>query len=77
MTIPNDWNSQDEKLLYYEGNVWFRRMFDYDLKDKKRLFVYFGAVNYKAEVYLNGKKLGTHEGGFTPFNFEISCFVHN
>ncbi len=75
MTIPNDWNSQDAKLLYYEGNVWFRRMFDYDLKAKKRLFVYFGAVNYKAEVYLNGKKLGTHEGGFTPFNFEITGIV--
>lgn len=75
MTIPNDWNSQDGKLFYYEGTVWFRRMFDYDLKEKKRLFVYFGAVNYIAEVYLNGKKLGTHEGGFTPFNFEISAVV--
>ena len=75
MTIPNDWNSQDARLLYYEGNVWFRRMFDYDLKDKKRLFVYFGAVNYKAEVYLNGKKLGVHEGGFTPFNYEVSAIV--
>jgi beta-glucuronidase len=75
MQIPNDWNSQDAKLLYYEGNVWFRRMFDYDLKEKKRLFVYFGAVNYKADVYLNGKKLGTHEGGFTPFNFEITSLV--
>lgn len=75
MSIPNDWNSQNEKLLYYEGNVWFRRMFDYDLRGKKRLFIYFGAVNYKAEVYLNGKKLGVHEGGFTPFNFEISAIV--
>lgn len=75
MSIPNDWNSQSEKLLYYEGNIWFRRMFDFDLKDKRRLFVYFGAVNYKAEVYLNGKKLGIHEGGFTPFNYEITSIV--
>ncbi len=75
MTIPNDWNSQSEKLLFYEGTIWFKKSFDYELKDKKRLFVYFGAVNYKAEVYLNGKKLGIHEGGFTPFNFEISTIV--
>lgn len=75
MKIPNDWNSQDEKLLYYEGTVWFKKSFDYELKEKKRLFVYFGAVNYKAEVYLNGKKLGIHEGGFTPFNFEISSII--
>jgi len=75
MTIPGDWNSQKENLFYYEGNVWFKKSFDYDVKQNKRLFVYFGAVNYKAEVYLNGKKLGTHEGGFTPFNFEVSSIV--
>jgi beta-glucuronidase len=33
-----------------------------------RVLVYFGAVNYQADVYLNGKKLGRHIGGFTPFN---------
>jgi beta-glucuronidase len=75
MRVPGDWNSQDEKLFYYEGTIWLKKSFDYDLKDKKRLFVYFGAVNYKAEVYLNGKKLGVHEGGFTPFNFEITSIV--
>ncbi|MFZ3274410.1 MAG: glycoside hydrolase family 2 TIM barrel-domain containing protein [Lutibacter sp.] len=75
MTIPGDWNSQKENLFYYEGTVWFKKSFDYDLKENKRLFVYFGAVNYKAEVYLNGIKLGIHEGGFTPFNFEISSII--
>jgi beta-glucuronidase len=75
INIPGDWNSQVPELKYYEGNVWFKKSFDYDLKDKKRLFVYFGAINYKADVYLNGKKLGTHEGGFTPFNFEVTSIV--
>ncbi|MCV9927126.1 beta-glucuronidase [Flavobacterium sp. LS1R49] len=75
INIPGDWNSQVPELKYYEGNIWFKKSFDYDLKDKKRLFVYFGAINYKADVYLNGKKLGTHEGGFTPFNFEVTAIV--
>lgn len=75
MSIPGDWNSQKENLFYYEGTVWFKKSFDYDLKENKRLFVYFGAINYKSEVYLNGKKLGIHEGGFTPFNFEISSII--
>jgi len=75
MTIPGDWNSQKENLFYYEGTVWLKKSFDYDLKGNKRLFVYFGAINYKAEVYLNGIKLGIHEGGFTPFNFEVSSII--
>lgn len=75
MTIPGDWNSQDPMLFFYEGTVWFKKSFDYEIKENKRLFVYFGAVNYKAEVYLNGVKLGIHEGGFTAFNFEISSII--
>ncbi|RYF03442.1 MAG: hypothetical protein EOO40_12215, partial [Deltaproteobacteria bacterium] len=38
----------------------------------KRYFLYFGAINYEAHVYLNGKKLGMHRGGFTPVQFEIT-----
>ncbi|MBL0307973.1 MAG: beta-glucuronidase [Chitinophagaceae bacterium] len=75
MAIPGDWNTQKENLFYYEGTVWFKRSFDYTRKERNRLFVYFGAINYKADVYLNGIKLGTHEGGFTPFNFEITAVV--
>ena len=37
-----------------------------------RYYVHFGAVNYRADVYVNGVKLGTHIGGFTPFNFEVT-----
>jgi len=72
LNVPGDWNSQAEKFLYYEGSVWYRRTFNFKTPDPtKRFFVYFGAVNYEAEVYLNGKKLGSHEGGFGPFNFEV------
>jgi beta-glucuronidase len=71
--VPRDWNSQKEKLFYYEGSVWYYKAFDYDLKaNGNRQFIYFGAANYEADVYLNGKKLGKHIGGFTPFNFEVT-----
>ncbi len=59
----------------YEGTIWYKKDFDYIKKPGKRLFVYFGAVNYQADVYLNGEKLGEHIGGFTPFNFEITGLV--
>ncbi|MDB5223124.1 MAG: Beta-glucuronidase [Chitinophagaceae bacterium] len=72
LTVPGDWNSQDSKFIYYEGTVWYKKSFDFvKSKSSDRVFIYFGAVNYRADVYLNGKKLGMHKGGFTPFNFEI------
>jgi beta-glucuronidase len=72
LQVPGDWNSQDERLFFYEGTVWYRKVFDYRLRPGARLFVHFGAANYEARVYLNGFAFGTHEGGFTPFNFEIT-----
>ncbi|MCP2028266.1 beta-glucuronidase [Flavobacterium sp. HSC-32F16] len=75
INIPGDWNSQVTELKYYEGNVWFKKSFDYNLAANKRLFLYLGAINYKADVYLNGKKLETHQGGFTPFNYEVTSIV--
>ncbi|WP_338767634.1 glycoside hydrolase family 2 TIM barrel-domain containing protein [Massilia sp. METH4] len=72
LAIPGDWNSQDARLEFYEGTVWMRQKFAAAPKADKRYFLYFGAVNYEAHVYLNGKKLGSHKGGFTPFQFEVT-----
>ncbi len=75
LNVPGDWNTQRESLLFYEGSVWYKRSFDYVKSPKSRLFLHFGACNYLTEVYLNGEELGRHEGGFTPFNFEITDLV--
>ena len=72
LKVPGDWNSQEPKFLYYEGTVWYKKSFDYSKKPDGKIFLHFGAVNYKADVYLNGTKLGSHKGGFTAFNFEVS-----
>ncbi len=72
LNVPGDWNSQDAKFLYYEGTVWYKKSFDFKkTNNTNKVFLYFGAVNYRTDVYLNGKKLGSHKGGFTPFNFEV------
>ena len=70
--VPGDWNTQREPLMFYEGPVWYRREFSYHKRANTRVFVYFGAANYMTAVYLNGEKLGDHEGGFTAFNFEAT-----
>lgn len=75
--VPGDWNTQRPELYYYEGTVWYRQKFDYDLKPGQRLFLHFGGANYETIAWLNGKRLGEHVGGFTPFNFEITDLVKN
>ncbi len=76
LKVPGDWNSQKPELLYYEGTVWYKKSFDYaGAKKGNRQFVYFEASNYKTEVYFNGRKLGTHVGGFTPFNYDITTLI--
>ncbi|SHN11917.1 glycoside hydrolase family 2 protein [Mucilaginibacter sp. OK098] len=75
LNVPGDYNSQLPELTYYESSVWYKKTFNYAPGKNERLFIHFGAVNYIADVYFNGKKLGRHEGGFTPFQFEITDLV--
>src|SRR5688572_4798217 len=72
LQVPGDFNSQLPELTYFEGTVWYKKTFNYKIREGKRLFLHFGAVNYLADVYLNGNKIGSHEGGFTPFQFELT-----
>ncbi|NQT26891.1 beta-glucuronidase [candidate division KSB1 bacterium] len=75
LQVPGDWNTQSDQLYLYEGSLWYKKNFNYELKQGKRLFVYFGAVNYLCNIYFNGIPIGNHVGGFTPFNFEITDLV--
>ncbi|MEJ2078727.1 MAG: glycoside hydrolase family 2 TIM barrel-domain containing protein [Acidobacteriota bacterium] len=77
LNVPGDWNTQKQELLFYEGTVWYKKSFDYQKKPGTRVFLYFGAANYQAHVYLNGEKLGEHTGGFTPFDFEITSLLRD
>src|SRR5579864_1603998 len=77
MSVPGDWNTQRDQLMFYEGTVWYRRLFTYQKRGDTRAFLYFGAVNYRASVYLNGQKIGEHEGGFTAFNFEVTSLLRD
>ena len=77
MEIPSDWNTKDKQLLFYEGTVWFRKTFTHKKQPGRRTLLYFGAVNYESVVYLNGKELGAHTGGFTPFNYDVTDLLND
>lgn len=54
--------------------VWYARTFDFPLEDSagERLLLHFGAVDYRATVWVNGVRVAEHEGGHTPFSADIT-----
>lgn len=72
LEVPGDWNSQNPELKYYEGTVWYSRPFNAKKEAGKRNILHFGGVSYRANVYLNGEKVVSHEGSFTPFEVDVT-----
>jgi beta-glucuronidase len=72
LDVPGDWNTQDPRLFFYRGLVWYRRAFEHERRPGRRVFLYVGAANYRAGVTLNGRRVGEHVGGFTPWNVEVT-----
>lgn len=74
MTLPGAWNAATPELRYYDGLIWFQRRFDAAPPARgQRRFLRFEAVNYRAVAWLNGREVGRHEGGFTPFVVEVTA----
>ena len=73
--VPGDWNTQKEWLRMYEGSLWYERHFSYKPVAGHRAFLHIGAANYRAVAAVNGKFVCSHEGGFTPFDCEITDAV--
>ena len=75
VAVPASFNDlyTDDKVRNHLGEVKFIRSFKVsDSWQGKEIFIYFEAVSYRAKVFLNGKSLGMHETGYTPFEFNIS-----
>lgn len=72
LNVPSDWNSQSKELKYYEGTVWYQRTFTAKAEPGTRRFLYFAGVSTRCNIYLNGKKIISHEGSFTPFQIEVT-----
>ena len=68
--VPSCW---EEKFPFYDGVGWYWREFDAPKTwEGKLAHITFWAVNYFAEVWVNGQYAGCHEGGYTPFSLEVS-----
>lgn len=76
VNLPHTWNSHDIQTGkdYYKGGGWYLRSIDVTKEDlaSKRLFLKFYGVCSVADVYVNGKLLGEHKGGFSAFTFDAT-----
>ena len=75
VSVPHTWNVMSD-YSNYEGLAWYRRTFTAppELQDS-HVRLRFEAVFYLARVWLNGQYLGQHEGGYTPFEFDVTSIV--
>ena len=78
IAVPASWNDQLEEGKNNLGPAWYQTRFNLPSGFKgQKVFLRFDSVNYLADVWLNGVKLGSHEGGHLPFVFEITSPVLN
>ena len=75
--LPQSFVTLSPQMRFYNGLVWFQRHFTARPEPGKRAFLRFGAVDYRAQIYLNGKLVGEHEGGFTPFAFDVTKLLRD
>lgn len=76
IVVPFPWESRLSGLgeVDYRGAAWYRRTIRVPdaFPAGDRVFLHFGAVDYEAEVWIDGKSAGRHEGGYTPFAFDVT-----
>ncbi|MGP6138631.1 MULTISPECIES: beta-glucuronidase [unclassified Jeotgalibaca] len=78
MAVPGSFNDQGaiDKIRFHVGDVWYEREFSLPKTVmNERLVLRFGSVTHFATVYVNGKQIFEHKGGFTPFEVAINDYV--
>lgn len=76
--VPSSWQTQFVDLRDYAGVAWYWRSISLEKPPEGRIVLLrFGAVDYRAEVYVNGQKAGVHEGGYLPFEFDVTSLARS
>ena len=66
-----------QRLLDAGQALWYRRTFDVESQENKRTLLNFEAVDYRCRVFVNGEQVGAHQGGNTPFSFDVTAALRD
>jgi beta-glucuronidase len=76
IAVPASWNDQFASDRDFLGPAWYQTKFNLPWNWKeKNIYIRFGSINYIADIWLNGQKIGHHEGGHLAFEYEITSFL--
>jgi beta-galactosidase len=83
VVVPHTYNAADSGIggakargepegVYYRGPAWYRLSLDHAPEPGKRYYLHFGGATLKADIFLNGRAIGTHEGGYAAFRYDVT-----
>lgn len=87
ISLPHTWNNIDgqdgtkggkniNETDYFRGDGWYRKRIVFSAEDSDKLiFLRFQGVNIQAEVFINGKAVTSHKGGYTAFSADITPYI--
>ena len=74
--VPFPVESALSGVMEHHYRLWYRRTFTVPVAwNGRQVMLHFGAVDYESEVFINGKSVGIHRGGYDPFSFDITSFL--
>ncbi|MEO6733642.1 MAG: glycoside hydrolase family 2 TIM barrel-domain containing protein [Ferruginibacter sp.] len=80
VSVPHTWNAQDvtdDEPGYYRGEGWYKKTIYVPANWKEKdVYLFFEGANQVTEVFVNGKPVGKHSGGYTAFSFPVSSFLN-
>lgn len=77
IVVPYPVESALSGVMQHFNRLWYHRSFTVPAAwTGRHVILHFGAVDYESEVYINGKSVGIHKGGYDPFSYDITPFLH-
>lgn len=78
VNLPHTWNADDAMKgnNYYQGIGWYRKKMINTISQDKKYCLYFEGALQDVFVFVNGKQVGRHQGGYSAFRFDVTAYLN-